>query len=164
MDALWLWKHLSEERRQRAAAAFYADQGLKEFHRAADAFIARLKNFRPQFLRKLPPENRSSYLAHLPLTPDLVSQLLVSYHFAEHRPMMQDFLDALSIPNREGLIHDDFDLSAPSEDALLQAETVIRGKYPATDADLYLATLRLQNPEVWGGLKSPLLEETVPAR
>ena len=35
-DALHLWKSLSDERRIEAGKAFYADENLKDFHRAAE--------------------------------------------------------------------------------------------------------------------------------
>jgi hypothetical protein len=152
MDALSLWKQIGDARRGAAGLAFYSDTGLKDFHKAADTFIGRAKNFRPQFVRKLPVEKRASYLAHLPLTIDLASQLIVSYHFAHQRPMMASFLDALHVPNENGLIKEDVEMSAPPDADLEAAVNAIRAQYPAEDVDIYLLTLQSQNPEVWQGL------------
>lgn len=152
MDILSLWKSVPEERRIESARSFYDDKSLKEFHGAADTYIARLKNFRPQFVKKLPVEKRSSYLAHLPLSGELASQLLVSYHFAKQRPLMAAFLNALDIPNDNGLIGEDVEPQTPSAEKLASAVSTLRKNFKAEDVDLYLNVLQSQSPEVWGGL------------
>jgi hypothetical protein len=152
MDILSLWKTIPEEKRADAARSFYEDKTLKEFQGAADTYIARLKNFRPQFVKKLPMEKRVSYLAHLPLSGELASQLLVSYHFAKQRPLMATFLDALEIRNDNGLIAEEVEPEKPSAEKLAEAVAAIRSKYPAADVDLYLNVLQTQAPEVWAGL------------
>jgi len=145
---------MPDELRTQGAAAFFADESLKDFHRAAETFIARHKNFRPAFIRKLPLEKRVFYLAHLPLTPDLASQLLVSYHFAQQRPLMTAFLDALGIPNDNGLITGEGEVGPPDEATLKAAVAAVKEKFPAEDVQRYFATLYAQNPEAWAGLKA----------
>jgi hypothetical protein len=156
MDALQIFKRLDEVRRRQAAEAFYSDPALADFHRAADAFLARLKNFRPQFIRKLPLEKRVAYLAAAPLTPDLASQLLVSYHFAHQRPLMAAFLTRLGIANENGLISDDVALAPPSAEDLVPAVAALRASFPAEDVEIYLQTLLSQNPDTWAGLAASL--------
>src|SRR4051812_49172518 len=152
MDILSLWKSVPEEKRIEAAGSFYEDKSLKEFQGAADTYVARLKNFRPQFVKKLPIEKRAAYLAHLPLSTELASQLLVSYHFAKQRPLMGAFLDALGVKNDQGLIPEGVDPEKPSEAKLAEAVTAIRKTFPEGDVDLYLNVLQVQAPEVWSGL------------
>ena len=152
MDVLSLWKHIGETRRTAAAQAFYNDDSVKEFHSAANTFIARMKNFRPQFVKKLTQEKRAFYLATLPLSQELASQLIVSYHFAHQRPMMSAFLDALGVPNDNGLIKEDAEVGTPTTEQLDTAVNAIRGKFPEDDVNVYLLTLQSQNPEVWGAL------------
>jgi hypothetical protein len=152
MDILSLWKSVPEEKRQECALAFYGDKSLKEFQGAADTYVARLKNFRPQFVKKLPVAKRASYLAHLPLSAELASQLLVSYHFANQRPLMKAFLDSLAIPNENGLIAEDHTPERPDDAKLAEAVSVVRGEFPAEDVDLYLNVLQTQGDDVWGGL------------
>src|SRR4051812_38771844 len=114
MEPIHIWKQqFTEEQRAAAAEAFFNDASLKDFHRAAETFIARQKNFRPAFIKRLPVAKRAFYLSHMPLTSDLTSQLIVSYHFAHQRPLMGAFLDALSIPNDNGLISGDADTPTP---------------------------------------------------
>jgi hypothetical protein len=151
-DSLSVWKQMGDARRGSASLAFYADSGLKDFHRAAETFIGRAKNFRPQFVHKLPVEKRAQYLANLPLTPDLASQLIVSYHFAHQRPMMAAFLDALHVANENGLIKEDVEMAAPAEGDLESAVKTLRSQFPHEDVDIYLLTLQTQNPDIWAGL------------
>ena len=143
---------MGEDRRRQAAQDFYDDQSLKEFHRAAEMFIARNKNFRPAFVKKLPREKRASYLATLPLPPDLIGQLIVTYHFAHQRPLMSAFLNALSIANDNGVISDSAEVTKPDEAALKAAAEKVRSEFPGEDVRIYFATLRAQNTDLWGGL------------
>ena len=143
---------MGEERRKQAAEAFYGDESLKEFHRAAELFIARNKNFRPAFVKKLPMEKRASYLAHLPIPPDLIGQLIVTYHFAHQKPLMSAFLNALGIENDGGVIAENAEVTAPDKAALTSAAEKVKAEFPAEDVHIYFATLQSQNPETWGGL------------
>ena len=157
MDALHIWKNMSDELRTRAVESFYADDTLREFHHAANLFIARQKNFRPAFIKRLPQEKRAFYLAHLPLSSELASQLLVSYHFAHQRPLMSAFLDALGVPNDQGLITDNAEIATPVPETLSSAVAAVQTKFPAPDVQLYLSTLYFQNPATWAGLQPFLL-------
>ena len=152
MDTTAIWKEMGESRRGQAANAFYQDPSLKEFHRAAELFVARNKNFRPAFVKKLLVEKKVSYLATLPLPPDLIGQLLVTYHFTHQRPLMSAFLNALGIANDNGVISDSVEVTAPDETALGAAAEKIKNDFPKDDVRIYFATLRAQNMEVWGGL------------
>jgi hypothetical protein len=152
LDTQTIWKEMGEPRRKMAAEAFYADGNLKEFHRAAEMFIARSKNFRPAFVKKLPVEKRASYLASLPIPPDLMGQLIVTYHFAHQRPLMAAFLNALGIANENGVISDSVEVGAPEASKLAAAAEKIKSEFPEEDVRIYFATLQAQNPETWGGL------------
>src|SRR6184192_4619280 len=121
IDVQAIWKEMGEARRRQAAEAFYDDANLREFHRAAELFIARNKNFRPAFVKKLPQEKRASYLATLPIPPDLVGQLIVSYHFAYQRPLMSAFLNAVGIANDNGVISDSAEVVTPEKEVLSAA-------------------------------------------
>jgi hypothetical protein len=156
MNPVQIWKQMSEELRASAADAFFADDTLKDFHRAADAFIAQQKNFRIPFVRKLPAAKRAFYLSHMPLAPDLTSQLLVSYHFAHQRPLMAAFLDALGIPNDQGLITGEGETPTPDAGAVAAAVSAVRPNFPSEDVDRYFATLYSQNPETWKDLQPHL--------
>lgn len=152
VDVLTLWKQLDEARRIQAAEALYADANLKDFSTAADAYIARSKNFRPQFVKKLPAEKRAHYVAQMPISPELAAQLFVSYHFAHQRPMMTAFLNSLGVPNDQGLIKDDAEVSPPTSEAITRAGQELLGKFAKEDVEIYFSTLVSQNQEAWSGL------------
>jgi len=156
MTATQIWKQMSDELRTAAAEAFFADTSLQDFHRAAEAYIARQKNFRIPFIKKLPVAKRAFYLAHLPLASDLTSQLLVSYHFAHQRPLMAAFLNALNIPNDNGLITAEGETPAPDSAAITAAVAAVRPNFPKEDVDRYFATLYSQNPDTWKDLQPQL--------
>ena len=145
---------MGETRRKQAAEAFYDDPNLKEFHKAGELFIARNKNFRPAFVKRLPQEKRAAYLSNLPIPSDLVGQLIVSYHFAHQKPLMAAFLNALGIANDNGVISESAEVSAPESAALAAAIDKIKATFPAEDVQIYFATLRAQNPDIWSGLES----------
>jgi hypothetical protein len=155
-DTQHIWKELGEEGRMKAASAFYSDGTLKEFHRAADMFIARNKNFRPAFVKKLTTEKRAFYLATLGIPQDLIGQLLVSYHFTYKRGMMSAFLNALGIANEDGVIGDSTEVAKPEGESVAKAVETIQDKFPPQDLYIYLATLHAQNPETWGGVEPVL--------
>jgi hypothetical protein len=162
-DTQQIWKEMGEELRLKSASSFYSDNSLKEFHRAADMFIARNKNFRPAFVKRLPSEKRAFYLATLGIPPDLIGQLLVSYHFTHQRPMMAAFLNALGIANDNGVINDSTEVSAPEKEAVVRAAEEIKATFPVRDIYFYLATLYAQNPETWAGVET-VLPELQPAK
>jgi hypothetical protein len=152
VDTQTIWKEMGEDRRKQAAEALYADANLKDFQRAAEVFIARSKNFRPQFVKKLPVEKRISYLAHLPIPPDMIGQLIVSYHFAHQKPLMSAFLNALGIANEDGVISDSAEVKTPQKAELEAATAKVKSEFPAEDVKIYFDTLQVQNAETWGGL------------
>src|SRR5437588_5703055 len=128
-DTAHIWKQMGD-RRLPAAEAFYADAALKEFQRAADGFIARAKNFRPAFVKRLPVSKRAFYLSTLPIPPDLMGQLIISYHFAYQRPLMAGFLNALGIANDNGLISEESDSMPPTPERLTEALNTVKTAFP----------------------------------
>jgi hypothetical protein len=153
LDTTGIWKEMGEERRKQAAQAFYGDVNLKEFHRAAELFIARTKNFRPPFVKRLPREKKEQYLATLTLPPDLIGQLIVTYHFGYKKPLMSAFLNALGIANEDGVINDAAEVKTPEKAVLVLAAEKVKAEFPEEDVRIYFATLQAQNPETWGGLR-----------
>lgn len=165
LDPVHIWKsQLTDDQRARAAEAFFADATLKDFHYAAEAFIVRQKNFRPAFIKKLPVAKRAFYLAHMPLSPDLASQLLVSYHFAHQRDLMSAFLNALNIPNDNGLITGEGEVPVPDAAAIAAAVATVRASFLPEDVHRYFATLYSQNPETWKDLQPHLSTLTAPVQ
>ena len=146
-----LWRHVPIERRLEAARAFWADREATAQHAEAVSEMARLLKFRPQSMNALPAEKKVRHLASLAnLSDSIAGQVLVTYHLATQRPMMQAFLDALGIANEDGR-----DCRAGGTERA-RFETAPEGgrgagrSFPPDDVRLYLSTLLVQDGAVMG--------------
>lgn len=151
-----LWPALDEPVRRLAIRAMYDDD--PDLRREADQALADALRFRPAGVRKLPVDKRVDYFVRR-VRPDnsLASTLLTTLHLAHRRPLLGAFLDALEVPNDDGLIAPGHEPEPFAGDRLAPAVDGLRGRFDAADVDVYLATLLALDPDVWGGLK-PLLE------
>lgn len=156
-----IWKRMNGERRQQAAAAFWADEQSTDQQVEAVGAIAGHMKFRPKSVITLPLDRKVKYLCSLPAMPDTIAaRALVSYHLEHQRPMMARFLDALGISHEDGLITEE-DVAKPDTDKLRDAAADLVSNHPADDVSLYLSTLVSQDPDTWGELAN--LPQTVPA-
>ncbi|MGI9102467.1 MAG: hypothetical protein ACR2IF_08485 [Terriglobales bacterium] len=142
---------MGPERRMTAARAFWDSAEQKDSHKQIEAALAQRLHARPQFIRKLSPEKKSSYLAGDTPNPLLWQALMFSYHFAAHGPMLADFLNTLGIPNDHGR-YDAENIPPPTADALEKAVGDLRAKYQPMDVLVYLAALVTSDEQFWGGL------------
>jgi len=159
-----LWKRLSANRRQLAAAAFWRDENAVVEQAEAIAAIAQRIRFRLKSVQAMPPERKVQQLLALPAVSEAVAaRLLVAYHLEHQRPMMGRFLDGLGIAHEDGLIAEEGLSPAPPE-RLRAAADALGGSFPAGDVSLYFSTLLWQDPETWGGLADlPQVREGSPA-
>jgi hypothetical protein len=153
-----IWKMLSPEKRLAAATAFWADEDdaaeLAQFE--AVAALARRLNFRTKSVVALPVERRAKQLAQMSDVSDgIASRALVSYHFAQERPLMAAFLDALGVKHDQGLIAEE-EMSAPDAARVATAVQAVRGVFPDDAVDLYLRTLVALDGETWTALDAQL--------
>jgi hypothetical protein len=148
-----LWKHIPQERRLEACAAFWNDEE-ESIEQQAEALLAMASHyrFRPKTVRTLPIDKKVRYLASLPAVSDSVAgRVLVAYHLAHQRPMLAAFLDALGIAHDNGVLKAE-GVTAPEAGRLKSAADALRAAYPKDDVDLYFQTLLVQDPDTWGGL------------
>jgi hypothetical protein len=158
-----LWKPLDQERKLKAAEAFWKDDNAALEQAEALAVIAQRLKFRPKSVIGLPMDKKVRQLASMSTVSELVAaRLLVAYHLEHQRPMMGAFLDAVGIPHEEGTIADE-ELTPPGPEKLMAAATAIAKAYPAEDVALYLSTLQWQDVETWGPL-ADAPESRMPAR
>ncbi len=158
-----LWKPLDQERKLKAAAAFWQDENAALEQAEALAVIAQRLKFRPKSVIGLPLEKKVRQLASIATVSELVAaRLLVAYHLEHQRPMMGAFLDAVGIPHDQGTIAEE-ELTPPAPATLLAAAAAIAKDYPAEDVALYLSTLQWQDVETWGPL-ADAPESRTPAR
>ena len=146
-----LWKQLDSDRKATAANAFWRDDTARAEQAEALALIAQRIKFRLKSVQAMPLEKKTRQLVSLPAVSEIVAaRLLVSYHLVHQRPMMAQFLDALSIKHEEGLIAEE-ELTPPSAEQLTAAAAAL-DSFPAEDVSLYFSTLLWQDPDTWKGL------------
>jgi hypothetical protein len=148
-----LWKQMPEERRVLAARTFWEDQESLDLQADAVQAIARRLNFRPRSVLSLPADKKARHLAGLPVVSEpLALRLLVVYHLAHQRPLIEAFLDGIGMAHKEGVIAED--AGPPDASRVPDAARGLSEKYPAGDVWLYFATLLSQDPDTWGVLTS----------
>ncbi len=151
-----LWNALAMEDRTEAAQSLYASDN-SDYKREADMAIAVNLKFRPAAVRRLPAEKRAGYVAR-GVRPDdsLATTLLLALHLGERRDLLTTFLDVLEIPNDEGMIDEEFDLTPPDDRKLTAAVETLQERFSANQVGLYLAALLAVDTETWGGVKEHL--------
>ena len=155
-----LWSALDKETRLQGATAFYLGESRdREIMEGADGAIASALRFRLQSVKKLKPAKKASYLATSVRPQDALAALLLqSLHLEHHRGIMAAFLDDLGVKNDNGHIADDVDLVAVKPEDLKRAAAKIGEAFPATEVDVYLASLVAMEPVLWGGLMEVLVD------
>jgi hypothetical protein len=143
---------LPPEKRVAAAEAFWRDEDGAEQQAEAIVTLARRLNFRTKSIQSLPVEKRARHLAQLiDVSDPLAGRALVAYHFANKRPLMVAFLDALGVAHENGLITAE-ETTRPEDARLRSAIDAVRAGFPAEDVDLYLQTLVALDPDTWTAL------------
>jgi hypothetical protein len=149
-----LWSSLDDATRRDAVHSLYRGTWDDPAgRREADRAIAGAVRFRPAAVRKLPLEKRIDYLLRA-VRPDdsLATTLLLALHLDRRRPLLERFLGQLGIPQEAGMIDPDHEVEPPAEAPLREAVEGIREEFPASEVDLYLASLLAMEPETWAGL------------
>ena len=146
-----LWKHMTLDKRTRAAHAFWADPDATDDQVQAAFLIAQQKKFRPKTVIGLDVDRKAKHLATLGSMPEqIAARALVVYHLAEQRPLMVAFLDALGIAHDNGLIQEEE--VKPDAAKIVPAAAQIAKQFPTDDVRIYLSTLLCQEPQTWGPL------------
>ena len=147
-----IWRELSSAQRLALAEPFWTDEDSVPQQVEAVQAVASHLHFRPQSVVKLAPEKLARHLASVHrVSESLAGRLLVVYHLARQRAMLEAFLDQLGIAHEQGLIAEEA-AHTPEPAALQAAADTLRARFPAEDVRLYLRTLAAQDPETWGGL------------
>lgn len=146
-----LWLKLDRPTRTLAARALF--DGDRPTRDQANHAIAVALKFRDAGVRKLSVDRRVDYLARV-VRPDdaLASSLLMALHLGCRQELLRGFLDELQIPNQDGLIAEDYELSPVAVDTLEPAVGRLKERFDGAEVEVYLASLLALDPDVWGGL------------
>jgi hypothetical protein len=150
-----LWKKLSRDERNAAAAAFWKETP-PEVAGPALAAVVQARHMRPQVARSLPPDEQARALASvLNLGEPVAASLLVALHLGERRTMLTTFLDAAGLPHENGVLKDDAGEEAIAEPAARRGMDALRAAgHTAEQVRTYLNTLWLQDPDRWTVLET----------
>jgi hypothetical protein len=129
----------------------------RQLYRTVMAAVAEARKVRPVFLERQPRTQRhAAMLATLakPALEMVSANLLRTFLLKKYKDMLVDFLNALGIPNQDGVVED---LPKSMEDAKLQpAVETLLGKYPHEVVAVYLNAFNDMNQVEWPNLKTML--------
>jgi len=135
----------------------HAYEADKPLYRATLAAVAEARKLRPVFMERQPRTERHSAMLQTLSRPslDLVTgNLIRGWLLKKYNPMLCDFLDALGITHKEGVVED---LPATMEDEKLRsAVDALVAKYPPEVVAVYLNAFSEMNEVDWPNLKSIL--------
>jgi hypothetical protein len=129
----------------------------KPTYRAILNGVAEARKVRPVFLERQPRVQRHALVIATLARPNLepvASNLIRTWLVKKERTMLVDFLNALAIPNNEGVVDD---LPKTVEDEKLKAaiETLL-AKYRPEAVAVYLNAFNDMNEAHWANLKTML--------
>ena len=135
----------------------YIYESDKPLYRGVLGSVAEARKLRPVFLERQPRAQRhTDMLATLarPALDAITGNLIRTWLLKKYKTLLMDFLDALGIPHKEGVVED---LPGSMDDAKLRAavDTVL-GKYPQEVVAVYLNAFNDMNEVEWPNLKTLL--------
>jgi len=132
----------------------YTFETDKPLYRTVLAAVAEARKVRPVFLERQPRGQRHSTMLSTLARPSLemvTANLLRTWLLKKHNAMLVDFLDALSIPHKEGVVDD---LPESVDDAKLRpAVDNLLAKHPPEAVAVYLHAFSEMNEVNWPNLK-----------
>lgn len=136
------------------ASIFEAD---KPTYKATLQAVASARHLRPVFLERQPRTQRHATMVATLTRPalDLAAGTLIrTWLVKKHQAMLVDFLNALGIENKEGVVED---LPESMDDAKLKsAVELLLTKYPPETVAVYLNAFNDMNEANWPNLKTML--------
>ena len=129
----------------------------RDLYRATLNAVAEAKKMRPVFYERKPRVERNKDIIAMISKPrlDLAAGTLIrGWLLKKHKQMLIDFLDALSVTHKDGVVDD---LPANIDDAKLkQAIETLLSKHPREEVAVYLNAFYAMNDVTWLNLKSML--------
>jgi len=135
----------------------FAHDSDKPAYKATLAAVAQARHVRPVFLERQPrPQQHAEIVQSLarPALETAAGGLVRAWLVNKHKPMLVDFLNALGIENKDGVVDD---LPKEMDDAKLKSavETLL-AKYPPEPVAVYLNAFNDMNEANWVNLKTML--------
>lgn len=135
----------------------FVHESDKPTYKATLNAVAQARHVRPVFLERQPrAQCHAAIIATLskPALEAAAATLIRVWLVKKQRQMLVDFLNALGLPNNEGVVDD---LPATMDDAKLKsAIDTLLAKYPAEAVAVYLNAFNDMNEANWVNLKTML--------
>ena len=129
----------------------------KPAYKATLGGVAQALRVRPVYLERQPRAQRHASMIQILSRPGLdavAGGLLRTWLVKKQKPMLVDFLNALGIQNKDGVVDD---LPATVDDAKLKsAIEILLAKHPPEAVAVYLNAFNDMNEANWPGLKTML--------
>ena len=133
----------------------------KPVYKATLAAVAQARHVRPIFLERQPrAQQHAEIIASLgrPALEAAAAGLIRAWLVTKHKPMLVDFLNALGIENKDGVVDD---LPKEMDDAKLKsAIEILIAKHPPEVVSVYLNAFNDMNEASWANLKTILESDT----
>jgi len=135
----------------------FVHESDKPLYRLALNSVAEARHVRPVFLERQPRNLRHADMLVTLTRPGqnlVTGNLIRTWLLKKHNGMLVDFLDALGIVHKEGVVEE---LPKTMEDAKLQAGVdALLAKYPPEVVAVYLNAFSEMNEVEWPNLKTML--------
>jgi hypothetical protein len=139
----------------------YAYESDKPLYRTALAAVAEARHLRPVFLERQPRAQRHTAMLATLTRPALevaAASLLRTWLLKKHTAMLMDFLDALGIPHKEGVVEENLP-ETMDETKLRAAVDALLAKYTPEVVAIYLNAFTEMNEVEWPTLKAMLASD-----
>ncbi len=135
----------------------FARESDKPTYKTVVAAVAQARHLRPVFLERQERQSRHATMLTTLSRPALdmmAGTLLRAWLVGKQKSMLVDFLNALGIENKDGVVED---LPATMDDAKLKsAVDTLLAKYPPEPVAVYLNAFNDMNEANWANLKAML--------
>lgn len=135
----------------------YAFESDKPLYRTVLAAVAEARHVRPVYMERQPKVQRHGAMLATLSKPSLdmvTANLIRTWLLKKYKEMLVDFLDALGISHKDGVVDD---LPPTMEDEKLKgAVDKLAGKYPREVVGVYLNAFNDMNEVEWPNLKAML--------
>ena len=155
---LAVWDLMTDDEKKLASAALWANAD-RESRMAIEMALAKEMKFRPQSVRRLSAEQAAPRLARLAeeLPEAAFFQFLFHLHMVERRELMVEYLDAVGLPHKEGVLDLPDDAEAPTAEAAAGPARELVAKH-GREALIYLGTLAVADAVFWEGMLDVLAD------
>ena len=147
-----VWDLMTDDEKKTSAAALWTNAD-RDSRMAVEMLVAKEMKFRPQSVRKLSVERVAPRLARMAadLPESVFFQFLFHLHMADRRELMVEYLDAVGLPHKDGVLDLGEGDEAPTGEAAIGPAEELVAKH-GREALVYLATLAVADADFWAAM------------